>query len=183
MMIKTVTLTFLGGLSGLLLASSSTSSPEMAFSRIAKYGGVADVANAVDPPRPDAKVVFDIAAEGAADAVHPGIESVARYVNLHAAAGHASAGLKISAVLHGGATNAALTDAAYKEHLEVDRNPNADLISKLREAGVEVLVCGQSLARKGYSTEEVSKEMHVAVSAMTVVVNRQQDGFALISIR
>jgi intracellular sulfur oxidation DsrE/DsrF family protein len=155
----------------------------LAFPRIAGYGGVVEVPGGVDPPRAEAKVLFDVASESLPEGAHRGIEAVARYVNLHAAAGHPPAGLKAVAVLHGGATRAALSDAASAKHLKADRNPSLELIRELRGAGVEVLVCGQSLARNGYEPGEVAPEAGVAVSAMSVVVNRQQDGYAVVTIR
>ncbi len=111
-----------------------------------------------------------------------GLDSVARYINLHAAAGHPPEGLKVVAVLHGGATKAALNDDGYAKHLGQKENPNLKLIRDLRDAGVEVLVCGQSLARNEYPSSDVAEEVGLAVSAMTVLANRQQEGFAVVTV-
>jgi intracellular sulfur oxidation DsrE/DsrF family protein len=160
----------------------SGSSPEMSFPRIAGAGGVVAVPNGVDPPRAEARIVFDISADSPPETRNRGLETVARYVNLHAAAGHPAEGLQAVAVLHGGATKAALNDEGYAQHFGEKKNPNLALIRDLRAAGVEVVVCGQSLARNGYSSSTVSKDVELAVSAMTVLVNRQQDGFAVVSV-
>jgi intracellular sulfur oxidation DsrE/DsrF family protein len=174
-----------------LFGAAATSSPgtgsarEMGFPRIAGAGGVVTVPNGVDPPRAEAKIVFDVSAESSPDTRNRGLETVARYVNLHAAAGHAAEGLKAVVVLHAAATKAALNDNDdddYAEHLGGKKNPNLTLIGDLRAAGVEVVVCGQSLARNGYSPSAVAKDVGLAVSAMTVLVNRQQDGFAVITV-
>ncbi len=51
-------------------------------------------------------------------------------------------------------------------------------MKKLKGAGVKFLVCGQSLARKGYDPKRVRSEVSIAASAVTAVVNLQTRGFA-----
>jgi hypothetical protein len=48
----------------------------------------------------------------------------------------------------------------------------------LKACGVEVFVCGKSLARNRFAADEVAAELTVAVSALTVNVNKQRDGYA-----
>jgi len=55
-------------------------------------------------------------------------------------------------------------------------------VHELKKHGVEVLVCGQSLARNKYLTSDVASELTVAASAMTVNVNKQLAGYAYSSI-
>ncbi len=63
-----------------------------------------------------------------------------------------------------------------------ERNPNLELIHELKSCGVEVFVCGQSLARNKFALADVAGDVSVAVSAMTVNANKQQDGYAYLSI-
>ncbi|MBI3464589.1 MAG: DsrE family protein [Planctomycetes bacterium] len=156
--------------------------PKFSFPLIKGYGGVATVPQATEQPQKGVRVVFDITAESKPEEVNRGLESVARYLNLNAQAGNAPSDVKLALVLHGGATICALTDEAFRRHAQGEHNPNLPLIRKLREHGVEVLVCGQSLARKGYSTNDVADELTVAASAMTVNINKQLLGFAYLSI-
>jgi len=46
-----------------------------------------------------------------------------------------------------------------------------------------LLVCGQAAAGLGIEDEEIAADVRVAVSALTVNVNRQLDGFAYIPLR
>jgi intracellular sulfur oxidation DsrE/DsrF family protein len=156
--------------------------PQFLFPVIKNYGGVAALPQAAEPPRAGAKVIFDIAGEGKPGEVHPGLERVARYLNLHGLAGQRPDEVTIALVLHGGATKAALRDGDYAEETHAARNPNLELLRQLQAAGVELFVCGQSLARSGYRIEQAAPELTVAVSAMTVTVNKQLDGFAYLPV-
>jgi intracellular sulfur oxidation DsrE/DsrF family protein len=124
----------------------------------------------------------DVTAGGAADKINPAIEKVTRFVNIYAGAGKHPATVRITVILHGKATAAALHDDAYAAKFQTVRNPNIPLFVKLKAAGVEVLVCGQSLVHAGHQHEDVAREVGVAVSALTVNVNRQADGYAFIPL-
>lgn len=156
--------------------------PSFSFPQIARFGGIARTPEAAEPPRRGAKIVFDIAVDSKPGEVNKGLESVARYLNLNAEAGHKPADVKLALVLHGGATKAALGDAAYMKLTSATKNPNLELIHELKVHGVEVFVCGQSLARNNFATADVTSDVSVAVSAMTVNANKQLDGYAYISI-
>jgi intracellular sulfur oxidation DsrE/DsrF family protein len=156
--------------------------PQFQFPTIAHYGGVVALPQAAEPPRAGAQVVFDIVGEGKPDEVHPGLERVARYLNLHGLAGHGARDRKVALVLHGQATPAALRDEAYARKTKVAKNPNGQLLRQLKAAGVELFVCGQSLARSGFPAGQAAPELTVAVSAMTVAVNKQLDGYAYLPV-
>ncbi len=85
--------------------------------------------------------------EGSGEATR-GLERAATLLNLTAAF-TPSVNAKVAVVLHGDATATALDDAAYKAATG-QPHPASDLLAKLAKAGVEVQVCGQSLARKGF---------------------------------
>ncbi|MFN2166207.1 MAG: DsrE family protein [Anaerolineae bacterium] len=107
------------------------------------------------------------------------LESAARFLNMHARAGINPADLHIEIVTHGGTTWDVLSDAAYRERFGRD-NPNTGLLKALGEAGVSIRQCGQSLAFHGLSPEDLAPQVSVAVSAMTVVVRRQAEGWTLL---
>ena len=152
------------------------------YPQVARYGGIVHTPKAAEPPRQGAKLMFDITADGKPDEVNKGLESVARYLNLNAAAGFKPNDAKLALVLHGGATKAALDDTAYAKHTTAKKNPNLELIHELKACGVEVYVCGQSLARNKYAFAEIAGDVTLAVSAMTVNANKQLDGYAYLSI-
>lgn len=147
---------------------------------IPNVGGVVPLPDAAEPPRKGAKVVFDITADAKPADLNKGLERVARLLNLYGAAGLKASDVKVALVLHGEATRSALGDAAYKEKFGAETNPNLPAIAALRKAGVEVFVCGQALAYKGFKTPEVAEGIKVASAALIVVVNRQADGYSYV---
>lgn len=144
------------------------------------YGAVVPLPGAAEPPAKGSKVVFDVTGTNK-DAAQPlpALVRAATLLNLAGASGLKPSDLEIVMVLHGEATSAALDDAAYKE-LTGHGHPHADVMKKLKAAGVKFLVCGQSMARKGYDLGRVRGEVSVASSAITAVMNLQSHGFAYV---
>ena len=138
---------------------------------------------AAEQPRKGAKAVFDVTAAAKPGEVNKGLEQVARLLNLYGAAGLTAHDVTIAAVLHGEADQAVLTNAAYAARYNVAANPNLPLIRELKNAGVELFVCGQSLHELGFKSEEVAGEVPIADSAMLVLVNKQNGGYAYIPAR
>lgn len=126
------------------------------------------------------RVLFDVAF-GSKDehALNRRLESVARFVNLHARAGIDPKDLEIEVVTHGGTTFDVLSREAYRERFEVD-HPNADLLKALQDAGVTVYLCGQSASAHGVAPDELAPGVKLAHSAMTVLVRRQSEGWVLL---
>lgn len=150
---------------------------------IAGYGGVAPFAPSVaEPPRSGASVVFDLTAGGDPAAVNKGLERAARLLNLYGAAGRQASDVQLTIVLHGEATNAVLTDEFFALRFQTEKNPNLPLIEALHAAGVQVLVCGQSLNRNGFPETAIAPHVKIAASAMTAVINRQANGYSLVEV-
>lgn len=161
---------------------ASPDAPEFIYPRIKDHGKVVRLPNAVDQPRDGSKICVDITAGGPVEKVNPAIGKVARFVNIYAGAGSKPAEVHITVILHGDATLTALSTGAYAAKFQLDGNPNLPLFRKLRDAGVEILVCGQAISHKGVSPEDVADLVGVAVSALTVNVNRQMGGYAFIPL-
>jgi intracellular sulfur oxidation DsrE/DsrF family protein len=146
------------------------------------YGKVHPMPEAAVQPNPDReyKILFDVTkASGTPGQVNPGLEHVARLINLFALAKVPPGKLKIVAVLHGPATAVALDDRHHREKYQID-NPNGKLIDALKRTGVVVYVCGQALAHKGFEPAWVNRDVIVALAALTVLSVYQLDGYALI---
>jgi intracellular sulfur oxidation DsrE/DsrF family protein len=156
------------------------SEPAAKFPGVVGYGDIALLPEAAHQPRKGAKVVFDITADAKPGDVNKGLEKTARLLNLYAGAGLPERDLKVTVVLHGEATKSVLNDKAYAGRFDAKENPNLPLIRELRKAGVEVFVCGQALNSKKYQADEVAPEAIVAVSAMTVLINKHAEGYVLI---
>ncbi|MDT8409702.1 MAG: DsrE family protein [Wenzhouxiangellaceae bacterium] len=146
------------------------------------YGPVADMPgdafNLV--PGQQYKLLFD-SASGQRDshALNRSLESAARFINMHARAGIDPADLEIEIVTHGGTTWDVLSNQAYQKRFDRD-NPNAGLLEALAGAGVVIRQCGQSAAANGIEASELAPAVQMAVSAMTVLVRRQAEGWVLL---
>ncbi len=157
-------------------------SQELKTSLIPEVGGVVVLTGAPEAPRAGARVLFDVTAAVKATELNPGLERAARLLNLYGAAGLKPSAVQIAIVFHGDAAPAALTNDAYAKQNAGAKNPNIALIAKLREAGVEVLICGQTLARKKIPQTDIAEGVAIATSAMTTLINGQLDGYAVISV-
>ncbi len=107
------------------------------------------------------------------------IESVARFINMHAMNGVKVEDMQIAVVLHGGATRDALNQEAYQEKY-MDENPTLDLIEQLHAKGVKFYLCGQSLYFMQHKKSDLAPQIQLALSAMTTSTQLQADGFTLI---
>jgi intracellular sulfur oxidation DsrE/DsrF family protein len=127
------------------------------------------------------RVVFDVArSPDDPAALNRSIETVARFLNMHARAGVSPDRLNVALVLHGGAGKDALSDQAYaKRHGQP--NPNTQLMQKLGEAGVQVYLCGQTAGFREYLAEELAEPVKMSLSAMTALVELQSRGYSLIA--
>ena len=87
--------------------------------------------------------------------------------------------IRFAMIFHGPATDALLTDAAYRAKHHV-ANPNLALVAELKRAGVRFLVCGQYLAGVDVPRGDLIPEADVAEAATLVMIRYQNDGFAFI---
>ncbi len=145
---------------------------------IPKHGSVVRLPNAAHQPRQGTKVLIDITRGNEPAELNAAIEKVAKYLNIYAGGGAESVTGQFAVVFHGDATLAVLNDDAYAAKFNTKANPNLDLLHQLHEQGVELFVCGQTLISKDAKPEEVAVFIDTAVSALTVVVNLQADGYA-----
>ncbi|ACV27083.1 DsrE family protein [Kangiella koreensis] len=126
------------------------------------------------------KALFDISATNQKhDQYNRKIESVARFLNMHVRNGVKPEQMKLAVVIHGAAVKDILTDEAYAKRHGF-KNPNTDLIHQLAEHGVEFYVCGQSVAFYEVKKSELSPDVKLALSAMTMAVLLQEDDYQLI---
>lgn len=144
------------------------------------FGGIMDAPHAIEKPDPNKeyKIVIDIAT-GSNNAKSPfySLINVARLMNLHAMGGVPKENMKVAIVIHGGAIWSVLNNEDYKAKYEVD-NPHIALFQELKEAGVEIFVCSQSLLGRSIDHETIVKEVEVATSMLTVMTTYQLNGYA-----
>ena len=127
------------------------------------------------------KVIFDIYTNTKKEgAINPLINTVARYLNMHAQNGVLAQNMKVAFVMHGAAAKDALSNEAYKEQFGIE-NPNDGLITALKEANVDIFVCGQSYKSRGYPVKGISKDVKLSLSALTALVAYQENGYKIIN--
>jgi intracellular sulfur oxidation DsrE/DsrF family protein len=129
----------------------------------------------------DYKVIFDIYTDNSKEGeVNPLLNTVARYLNMHAQQGLKLKNMKVAVILHGTATKSALSNKAFDKKYN-EKNPNTELIEALVDADVEIYVCGQSFLFSGYDLDEVSENVKIALSALTALVDYQNKGYQIIN--
>lgn len=161
---------------------SKGSSTKLTNPVILKHGSVVQLPNAAHQPRQGTKILVDVTRGSEPAELNAAIEKVAKYVNIYAGGGAEPVKGLFAVVFHGDATLAVLNDDAYSAKFNTTGNPNLDLLHQLHEQGVELFVCGQTLISKDAKPEEVAVFVDTAVSALTVVVNLQTDGYAHVPI-
>jgi len=126
------------------------------------------------------KVIFDVRTTSKKiDAVNPLLNTVARFINMHVAKGIPLKNLDMVVIVHGKATKDILNNQSYKERFK-KKNPNLDLLHKLNTHHVKIFVCGQSATHQGIERQQVAKSVKFALSALSVLVTYQSNGYQLI---
>ena len=129
------------------------------------------------------KVAFDAVEQGETGKINRRFESLARFLNMHARAGVPAEQIQLALVVHGKAGFDLLSAEHYRaKHTELNKdasNPNAALLAALQEAGVRVILCGQSAAYLGIDKAQLLPNVEMALSAMTAHALLQQQGYTI----
>ncbi|HOP22981.1 MAG TPA: DsrE family protein [Gammaproteobacteria bacterium] len=148
---------------------------------IENYGPFKPVANTTYPTPQNLKTVFDVyTSDDDKSKINKGINTVARFLNMHHNAGVKSENIQAALVIHGSAAKDILSDQAYHKQFGIN-NPNSDLLLQLHKHGVEIIVCGQSVEFKEYKRDEILDFVKVSLSAITALTDLQQKGYAIIN--
>lgn len=155
---------------------------------IPEFGKIAEVK--VDQPvyrHHKFKVAFDVSKQADAGELNRNLVSVARFINMHTAAGIKEKNIKLAVVIHGGASKDVTNEAYYsasqngasRDGDDKKTNANAALIKTLIDHGVEVYVCGQSAVFYDIDNTDLLPDVKMALSAMTAHALLQQKGYTL----
>jgi intracellular sulfur oxidation DsrE/DsrF family protein len=182
MKIKTLTLIVAASL---MTSSAAFAGPE-AFKQgqtISEYGKIAEVK--VDQPvykHHKFKVAFDISKQADVGGINRNLDSVARFINMHTAAGVKEKNIKTAIIIHGSAAKDVTRAEYYAASQEGDdkkQNANAALVKALIDHGAEVYVCGQTAAYYDIDNADLLPGVQMALSAMTAHALLQQKGYTL----
>ena len=110
------------------------------------------------------------------DAVNWGLGEIGRLINLHAGAGIPQKNIKFVAAVHGLSSQSFMTNEAYNKMHKMD-NPNIELLNELSAAGVEFMICGQSLGE--VKKNDLLPLAKLSFTAQTILSEFQMKGYAL----
>lgn len=167
----------------LILGSNLEAQERVQGPIILEYGEVFAVPEPDFPTDPDViyKVVFDIAiGEDDPAQLNKRINTLARFLNMHAKAGVPPENLHVACVFHGTAARDVLKSEVYRERYGVD-NPNEPLLKALAKAGAKMYLCGQSAFARNIPLDQKTDAVGLALSAMTVLIKLQGEGYRMIS--
>ena len=180
------------GIAALMLATSASAQNMSAFKTgpvFAEFGPHAPVDGmGAVPADTEFAIAYDVAAPAGAGQRNRGFESAARFINMHVAAGVDPDNIRIAVVVHGKASIDLLDDTAWAARQpattdgaeeEAPDNPSAAMIRAMLDAGVRVILCGQSGVAYGIKQEELIPEVETALSAMTAHALLQQRGYTV----
>ncbi len=124
-------------------------------------------------------ISFDVAKAADPDKLNRTIESAARFINMHVAAGVPAENIHLAIVVHGGAAFDLTKQEFFAAHKDGKKNASAAAIAQLQEHGVEFHLCGQSAAAHGITNADLLPGVKMSLSAMTTHALLQQQGFTL----
>ncbi|WP_243641746.1 DsrE family protein [Maribacter algicola] len=126
------------------------------------------------------KAVFDImTSPDDLNQVNPSIETAARFLNMHGQNGIPLEQLKVALVVHNKASKDVISSDAYQKKFGT-KNPNEALLKALMAANADVIFCGQSSVSRGVPKEELIDGVQLSLSAMTALIQLQDDNYRLI---
>jgi intracellular sulfur oxidation DsrE/DsrF family protein len=124
------------------------------------------------------KIVTEISAGvDKRDSINPGLDRMARLVNLYTHAGVAKGNIDMYIMIHFTATPIILSDEAYQKKFGMP-NPNTALINEMAANGVKFYVCGQSIYKRKVNKEPRNPNIKVVLSAMYGITTLQMKGYA-----
>ena len=145
---------------------------------ITQFGMHAKVPNVTLSPETQLKVAFDVAAQGEGGKVNRKFDSLARFLNMHVAAGVPKQNIKLALVVHGKASMDLLEHEIYTKVHQQD-NANKALLIELMSNNVAIFLCGQSAAAYEINHSQLIKGVDVELSAMTAHALLQQQGYTV----
>lgn len=143
------------------------------------FGGIYEIPEATE--RPDGTLEYKILVDLTSSAEDPKqisrfVDNVARLMNLHGLAGVTQDRIKVKVVVHGGAVFSILSNEQYQQRYQVD-NPNLPVLDALKEAGADIMVCGQSLMVRKLAKEDLWSGIKIAHSALTTITTYVPQGY------
>ncbi|WP_075348612.1 DsrE family protein [Algoriphagus marinus] len=162
--------------------SSFSGAQQLVYPIIQGYGAVNDIPFEVEKPDPTKqyRLVVEIGERiQNKDQVGDLLDYAARMYNLHHYSGIPKENIHLAIVVYSGATPLILSNETYQERFE-QANPNAQLLEEFEKAGVEVIVCGQSMMKQDLLPANIFPGVRMATSRFTATTDLLQKGYQII---
>lgn len=166
----------------LLALAPALAAAQQKVTPVVPFGGIYEIPDATVLPDPtlEYRLVVDVVTGAERpDTVGQGLHNVARMLNLFSVGGVPADQVFVVLAIHGGAAVGVMDNAHYRERFGVD-NPNVELIESLKQAGVKLTICGQSLMGRDIPFEAVLPEVEIATSMLTTVAMYQMMGYGML---
>ena len=126
------------------------------------------------------KVIFDVT-RAAAKPEQPvdGILFAATDLSALRGQGIPAPNTRFALIFHGPAVDGILDNASYRAKFGID-NPNLAMLSALKQAGVEIMACGQFLGAMKIDPRTLSPDVSLASEAFLTLITYQNTGYALL---
>src|ERR1051326_1980103 len=173
------------GVVGVLLLAAGTVVPGQGDSHATQLGPGYEAARDLPGARelPDPKTDYKVVFADGQDAKNPGdinpmLPTIATYVNTLGKFGVPAEHRHIVIMFHQRTADIdiVMSNEAYRERYNRD-NPNIAIIHALKQAGVDIRVCGQGLLARKIDGRQVNPDVQIDLWAMTTLVNLQLKGF------
>lgn len=152
------------------------------FPLVKGYGGIYEIPEATERPDPDGeyKIIIDLVSPAEdPEKINRMVENVARMMNLHGLAGVDKNNMHVKVAIHGGAIFSILNHEHYQKLYGMD-NPNLKVYQALKDAGVDIYICGQSLLAREMDPGDVWEEATLALSMLTTLTTYIPQGYMLL---
>lgn len=166
----------------LFLTHFTFAQSEPQFPLVKGFGGIYEVPDATERPDPslEYKIIVDMTT-GPEDTkqISRWVDNVARLMNLHGLAGVKREQMHVKVVIHGGAVFTLLNDEEYQKKYEVN-NPNLPVYEALKDAGVDIYVCGQTMRARSLNKDDIWSGTEITHSALTTITTYVPQGYTLL---
>lgn len=125
------------------------------------------------------KIAFDVATKAPPGGLSRQIETAARTLNMHVAAGVPQKDVQIVVIVHGPGAMDLLKPEVYAARNEGKANGSLDAVKKLLGAGVEFYLCGQTAMGQKITKADLIPGVKMSLSAITAHAVYQQRGYTL----
>lgn len=182
MIARAIRLTLMGAAAA-LLASAAGAQDMSAFKTgpvFEDFGPHAAI-DGVEPFPADTEFAhsFDVAEAAKDGGRNRGIESAARFINMHVANGVAAENIRVAVVVHGPAVLDLLSAEGWAAREREGENGSAAMVRAMLDHGVEIVVCGQSATAQGVTADQLIEGVVMDLSAMTAHARLQQRGYTV----